>query len=145
MTWQADGIKKITRRTFVVGGAQLALAFVLFGRMFYLQVMEAEKYQTLADKNRISLKLLPPPRGAILDRNGVPFASNRKTFRAVVVAEETGGKLRKTLQNFGKLVPLEDEEYERILKEVKRKKSFVPVRPMRTSGILDNRFDCSKS
>ncbi len=128
MTWQADGIKKMTRRTFVVGGAQLALAFVLFGRMFYLQVMEAEKYQTLADKNRISLKLLPPPRGAILDRNGVPFASNRKTFRAVVVAEETGGKLRKTLQNFGKLVPLEDEEYERILKEVKRKKSFVPVR-----------------
>ena len=128
MTWQADGIKKITRRTFVMGGAQLALAFVLFGRMFYLQVLEADKYQTLADKNRISLKLLPPPRGAILDRNGVPFAVNRKIFRAVIVAEETGGKLRKTLQNFGKLVPLQKEEYERILKEIRRKKSFVPVR-----------------
>ena len=128
MTWQADGIKKITRRTFVMGGAQLALAFVLFGRMFYLQVLEADKYQTLADKNRISLKLLPPPRGAILDRNGVPFAVNRKIFRAVIVAEETGGKLRKTLQNFGKLVPLQEEEYERILKEIRRKKSFVPVR-----------------
>ncbi len=128
MTWQADGIKKITRRTFVMGGAQLALAFVLFGRMFYLQVLEADKYQTLADKNRISLKLLPPPRGAILDRNGLPFAVNRKIFRAVIVAEETGGKLRKTLQNFGKLVPLQEEEYERILKEIRRKKSFVPVR-----------------
>ncbi len=128
MTWQADGNKKITRRTFVMGGVQLLLAFTLFGRMFYLQVLEADKYQTLADKNRISLKLLPPPRGAILDRNGIPFAMNRKIFRAMIVAEETGGKLRKTLQNFGKLVPLQEEDYERILKEIKRKKSFVPVR-----------------
>lgn len=128
MTWQADGSKKITRRAFILGGAEIAAAFVLFGRMFYLQVIEADKYQTMADKNRIGVKLLPPPRGLILDRNGEPMATNRKTFRAVLVAEQAEGNLRKTLHNFGKLVPLQPEEYERILKEVRRKKAFVPVR-----------------
>ena len=128
MTWQADGVKKVTRRTFLMGGAQVALASILFGRMFYLQVVEADKYKMLADKNRIGLKLIAPPRGLILDCNEIPLAYNRKTFRSVIVAEDTNGNLRSTLMNFGKLVPVSDEEYERILKEIKQKRAFMSVR-----------------
>lgn len=128
MTWQADGVKKVTRRTFLMGGAQVALASILFGRMFYLQVVEADKYKMLADKNRIGLKLIAPPRGLILDCNDIPLAYNRKTFRSVIVAEDTNGNLRSTLMNFGKLVPVSDEEYERILKEIKQKRAFMSVR-----------------
>ena len=128
MTWQADGVKKVSRRTFLMAGAQIALASVLFGRMFYLQVIEADKYKMLADKNRIGLKLIAPPRGLILDRNDIPLAYNRKTFRSVIVAEDTNGNLRSTLLNLGKLVPLDEEEYERILKEIKQKRNFMSVR-----------------
>lgn len=77
MTWQADGVKKVTRRTFLMGGAQVALASILFGRMFYLQVVEADKYKMLADKNRIGLKLIAPPRGLILDCNDIPLSTLR--------------------------------------------------------------------
>lgn len=128
MSWQTEGTKKIAVRTLMLSGVFLCFALILFARMFFLQVIEADRYQTLADKNRVGVRLLPPLRGKILDRNGKQIAYNRKTFRAVVVAEETQGKLKQTLENFGKLVPLEDEEYIRVLKEVRQKKSFVPVR-----------------
>ena len=128
MSWQAEGIKKIGTRTILLSGIFCVLACVLIARMYYLQVIEADRYQTLADKNRVMVRLLPPLRGKILDRNGKPLAYNRKTFRAVIVAEETGGKLKKTLDNFRKLVALDEGEYKRVLKEVRRKKAFVPVR-----------------
>ena len=43
---------------------------VVYGRVNYLQVIEAERYLTLAEDNRINLRLLPPRRGHILDRMG---------------------------------------------------------------------------
>ena len=128
MTWQADGVKEITRRTFLMGGIQIALACVLFGRMFYLQVIEADKYKMLADKNRIGVRLIAPPRGLILDYNDIPLAYNRKAFRSVIVAEDTNGSVRSTLLNLSKLVPISDEEIERIVKEIKQKRSFMSVR-----------------
>jgi penicillin-binding protein 2 len=60
--------RAFTRRALVVGGAQATLFAVLAGRMYYLQVIEAERYATLAEDNRINLRLLPPPRGRIVDR-----------------------------------------------------------------------------
>ena len=33
----------------------------LFDPMYYLQVLESERYKTLAEENRINLRLLPPP------------------------------------------------------------------------------------
>ena len=48
-----------------MGGAQLGLFGVLVGRMYFLQVVERDKYATLAEENRINLRLLPPSRGLI--------------------------------------------------------------------------------
>ena len=62
-------------------GGNVALMSVLIGRMGYLQIFESEKYKTLAEDNRISLKLLSPLRGRILDRKGRPMAINKKNYR----------------------------------------------------------------
>ena len=128
MVWQADGIKKTKSRTWCLFGMMFLFSFLLFCRMFFLQVVEAEKYQTLADKNRIAVQFISAPRGIIYDRNGVALARNRKTFRAVITAEDTDGDVGKTLSLFQKLVPLKEDEVTRVLKEVRRKKSFIPVR-----------------
>ena len=58
--------------------------------MYYLQVMQADRYVMLADENRISIRLLAPPRGRIVDRFGVPLADNQPTYRVVLVAEQAG-------------------------------------------------------
>ena len=52
------------------------------------QVIEAERYATLAEDNRINLRLLPPPRGRIVDRFGVPLAVNQQNYRVVLVREQ---------------------------------------------------------
>ena len=128
MVWQADGVKKAKSRTWYLFGMMLLFSFLLFCRMFFLQVIESEKYRTMADKNRISVQLISAPRGIIYDRNGVALARNRKTYRAVITAEDTSGDVEKTLALFQKIVPLKEDEVKRILKDVRRKKSFVPVR-----------------
>ena len=46
---------------------------VVFQPIARLQVVEADRYQMLADENRINWRLLAPPRGRILDRFGEPL------------------------------------------------------------------------
>ena len=56
--------------------------------MYYLQILEANKYATLAEDNRINLRLIAPPRGRIVDRFGTPMALNQQNYRVVLVREQ---------------------------------------------------------
>ncbi|MBB4285555.1 penicillin-binding protein 2 [Roseospira goensis] len=126
MQKDGDRSKVFTRRVVLLAGGKALLVTLLGARMYYLQVMEAEKYRTLAEENRINMRLIPPPRGRIVDRFGIPVAVNRQNFRALVVAERTRD-LEQTLRTFAGLVPLTDYDHQRVLKESKRRRSFVPV------------------
>ena len=59
----------------------------LAGRLYYLQVVQADRFVMLSDENRINIRLLAPPRGHIVDRFGVAMATNEPTYRVEVVAE----------------------------------------------------------
>ncbi|MFM8799820.1 MAG: penicillin-binding protein 2, partial [Tagaea sp.] len=118
--------KMFSRRLALLAGGKLALFGVLVGRMYYLQVVEADKYRTMADDNRINLRLLAPPRGRILDRNGEVLADNQLNYRVVVVAEQTGS-VPATLDALAEIVSITDNERRRILREVARKRRFLPV------------------
>ena len=72
--------KTFTRRAALLGVGKLSLFGALIGRMYYLQVVEADQYRMLAEENRINVRLLPPPRGRILDRFGTELARNRPNF-----------------------------------------------------------------
>lgn len=115
-----------TRRTALIAGGQLALFGGLIGRMYYLQVIESDRYKVLADDNRISLRLLPPPRGRILDRYGQPIAINQLNYRVVVIPEQTGS-IPATLDALSEIVPITEFDRRRILREVARKRKFLPV------------------
>ena len=110
----------------MLAGGQSALLAMLAGRMYYLQVVEAERYQTLAEDNRINLRLLAPPRGRIIDRFGLALATNHLNYRVVLVAEQSPD-VEKTLDALAEIVELDDEARARILKEIARKRAFVPV------------------
>ena len=55
----------------------LVLIGVLGGRLFYLQLIEGDRNQQLAENNRIRLIAKPPERGRLFDRKGNIFASSR--------------------------------------------------------------------
>ncbi len=118
--------KLFTRRAAMLVAGQGGLTLALAGRMHYLQVIEAERYGILADENRISLRLLPPPRGLILDRFGREMAVNRQNFRVLVVREQTPD-LMQTLDALSLIIPLSDGDKRRIRREVDRKRAFMPV------------------
>jgi penicillin-binding protein 2 len=122
----ADRAKLLSRRAMLLAGGKVALLSALIGRMYYLQVIEAEKYKTLAEDNRISLRLLAPPRGRIMDRNGIAMAVNEQNYRVLIVAEQTES-LRATLDALSAIIPISDYERGRIQREVRRRRSFVPI------------------
>lgn len=118
--------RTFARRTALLAGGKALLLSTLVGRMYYLQVVESEKYAVLAEENRINLRLLPPPRGRIYDRFGVPIAVNDQNYRVVIIAEQTPD-LEATLSDLSQIIPLSESERARILRERARKRAFVPI------------------
>ena len=122
-----DKGKVLIRRSLIMALIKFLLLMVIISRLYYLQVYQADRYKTLADENRISTRLLIPPRGIIYDRNGEMIANNRQNFQALIVAEQTPN-VQETLNAFKKIMPLSEAEEEKIKKELKRKRSFVPIK-----------------
>ncbi len=119
--------KTFSRRLALLGGGQFVLASLLMGRMYYLQVLESDQYQMLAEENRISMRLLAPPRGLVLDRFGRELASNRQNYRVVLIAEQTNG-VTETLDRLARVIPIHPHQRRRVLREIKRKRPFVPIK-----------------
>ena len=121
-----DRIKTYKRRTAMLAGGQFLLLSTLVGRLYYLQVLQSDRYVMLADENRINIKLLQPPRGRILDRKGEALAINRLNYRVAMVSEHTQD-VTATLDAIASLIPLSERDYKRVLREVRHKRGFVPI------------------
>ena len=115
-----------TRRALIVGGVQIAALGVLAAKLYQVQVVEGDRYATLAESNRISARLLAPPRGRLLDRTGVVVAGNRLNWRALLIAEQTGD-VAATLDRFASVVPFADHDRTRVERELRRHRRFIPV------------------
>jgi penicillin-binding protein 2 len=115
-----------TRRALLVGVAQGAILAVLAGRLGWLQISQGEKYKTLAENNRINIKILPPSRGPIVDRFGVPLAINVQDFQ-VLVTPDQAGDVRHALQLLRRHIPIEDRDIRRVLRESKNNSPYIPI------------------
>lgn len=122
-----DKGKVLIKRAAIMVAINFFVMLIIIFRLYYLQVFQADRYKTLADRNRISTRILIPHRGIIYDRNNVPLAVNQQNFQALIIAEQTTS-VDETLQAFNKIMPLTDGEIEKIKKDLKRNKSFVPIK-----------------
>ncbi len=115
-----------TRRALLLGGAQAALLAALAGRLYQLQVVETERFASLADDNRINLRLLPPSRGLIFDRSGQPLAVNRNNFRAMV-ASDRGRGADILIDRLDQILTLGEADRIRLLRELRRSRNSQPA------------------
>lgn len=122
-----DKGKTLLQRTLIMAAAVFGMLMFLIARLYYLQVYQGDKYLMLADENRISTRVLVPPRGSVFDRNGVVLATNEQNFQALIVAEQTPS-VDMTLQNFKKIIPLDDEEENKIKEKILYNRKFLPVK-----------------
>ena len=73
----------ITRRSRILLYVAFAAFALLLGRLYWLQVVESERYRNLAENNRLRLRTVRAPRGLILDRKGRAIAETQGSFDLV--------------------------------------------------------------
>ncbi|MCH9764455.1 MAG: penicillin-binding protein 2 [Alphaproteobacteria bacterium] len=102
------------RRALLIGAGQVAGFGLLSGRLYQLQVLEGQFYAPLAENNRISIQLLAPVRGRILDRKGAVLADNEEQFGLSVIPALTQD-LERTLAQISEIVPLSAAQQKKLI------------------------------
>ena len=115
-----------TRRALAVLAGQTAVLGLLSARLYQVQVTEGRRYATRARQNSISLRMIAPVRGRILDRGGVVLAGNKQAWRALLIAEQSHD-IDRTLDRFSRIVPLDTRARARIRRDVAQNRRFIPV------------------
>ena len=90
----------------MVGAAfVLILAAILLTRLFYMQVVQHERYHLLAENNRIALVPVSPNRGFIVDRNEQILADNYSAFTVEINVDKVRDS-KKTIADIGQLIEI---------------------------------------
>ncbi len=126
MAGNTEKSRIFTRRAVLIGGAQGALFSILAGRLYYLQVVQGAEYHQMAEENRINLRMIAPPRGRILDRDGVALAMNDQTYRVILLPEQVTD-LQDVLVKLDPYVKIDDADRKRIEREMKERNGFNAV------------------
>jgi penicillin-binding protein 2 len=114
------------RRAFLLGGVTGAGLLALGARLVDLQILEADRFKVLSEHNEFEFRLTPPPRGLILDRNGVVLASSRPAFRLLVATDENVD-IDKTLADLALLVPMDEAHRARLANDIANAPRRAPV------------------
>ncbi|MDD4754121.1 MAG: peptidoglycan glycosyltransferase, partial [Desulfitobacteriaceae bacterium] len=71
----------------------IALVFALLeGRLFYLQIVKADTYETLAEKNKFRIVSIPARRGNVLDRDMEVLAASKPVFTISIISPNNTDK-----------------------------------------------------
>jgi penicillin-binding protein 2 len=114
------------RRAFLLGGVAGAGLLALSGRLLQLQVIETGRYKSLSESNQYNFRMITPPRGRIVDRNGVELASNRPNFRLLLLKDQTKDP-KATLALASQVIDIPPDRQRQLLREIADGPRFVPV------------------
>ena len=115
------------RRALLAGGFATLGVLGLAGRLMQLQLVDNTRYRQLSASNQFNYRLVPPPRGRILDRNGVELAANRPTFRLLVSRDEVGGDVDPTLDAVSSIITIPMEKRKALMREFGQAGRYIPV------------------
>jgi penicillin-binding protein 2 len=116
-----------TRRSIGIGAGMTAVFAVLAGRLYQLQIRDGDQYMVEAEDNRVSERLIAPPRGRIMDRFGVELANSRRNYRVLLVSEQATEGVQAALDTIAKVILLSDQQKKKIIHDIAMNKKFVPV------------------
>ena len=119
---QIYAFRSVLAVIFVLG---LTIALVI--RLYHLQVVNFEHYQTLSDKNRMQLQPIAPNRGLIYDRNGVLLADNKPIF-SVVIIPEYSPNIDESIASIQAIIDISPEQIKRFKKRMLRsRRPYQPI------------------
>lgn len=123
------------RRTF---SSRVLIAFLfvvlmvlgLVSRLFYLQVIQYETYNTKSDQNRVQLQPVAPTRGLIYDTNGVLLADNRPSHNLTLLREQVGD-IEETIAELRTKLDISDYDVERFYKRLNQRRRPYETVPLK--------------
>jgi penicillin-binding protein 2 len=115
------------RRALLFGGFATLGVVGLSARLMKLQLLDNSRYSQLSASNQFNYRLVPPPRGRILDRDGVELASNRPTFRLLVSRDEVGGDVDPTLDAVSSIITISADRRKALMREFNQAGRYIPV------------------
>ncbi len=120
----------LLRRRALVAWVVAALAMGLIAlRSFYLQVPRHDDFSHRAETNRTAVLPVVPPRGRIVDRNGVVLADNLATFSLEITPARTED-LDATIQAVSEIIDVSARDIRRFRRLVAESRRFdsLPLR-----------------
>ena len=117
-------------RLAIASGIVLFAFFLLFARVFGLQVVQHEYYRTLAEANRISIVPIVPNRGIIVDRNGVLLAHNYSAYTLEITPSKVDD-LDALIDELSTVIEIAPKDRRRFKKLAEESKGFESL-PIRT-------------
>ncbi len=104
----------------------LILASILLGRLFYMQVVQHQRYHLLAENNRIALVPIAPNRGLIVDRNEQILAENFSAYTVEIVVDKIHD-IKNSIAEVGKLIEITPGQVSRFKKLLAESHEFETV------------------
>lgn len=122
-----NGVEKRLKGFFVI---VILCVAVILARLWYLQIVKGDEFARLADGNRMRQLRVLPPRGNILDRNGVTLVRSKSSFTVALVP---GGLPRDSADTFSLLCEILQISHEELEEAVEKGRGYPyePVRIMR--------------
>lgn len=106
--------------------AVLAAFFLLFIRMFHLQIIEGEEYRRLSESNCIRIQNIDPPRGLIYDSKGELIVDNRPSFD-ICITPKDAKPIEETFSRLAALTMIPAKEMEERFVKQQGLPSYSPV------------------
>lgn len=106
----------------------IALGMVI-SRLVWLQVVKYDYFSELSQGNRIRLEPVPPNRGLILDRNGMPLATNAPSYQLELTREQVED-IDGTLAGIADLNLIDKADIPTLKRDIRGRRSFdaVPIK-----------------
>jgi penicillin-binding protein 2 len=106
------------------------LTVVLFSMLaisfWYLQVVQHDRFQEMADNNHQRTLPLRAPRGVLFDRDGRVLVENRHSYSISIVREQTKD-INRTISMLASVLGLEESSVREIVERHRREPSYRPI------------------
>ena len=125
-SFDAVSIEVLSKRLRTVTILVILIISILVLRLWFLQILQGNKYRVQSENNRIHLQKVPPFRGLIFDRDGELLVDNRPSYNLYIIPEDIQDKNR-LVKSLDSLVDLPPSLVNGRLEKSSRLYSFKPI------------------
>ncbi|MGH9795364.1 MAG: penicillin-binding protein 2, partial [Candidatus Acidiferrales bacterium] len=124
--WFENDRKLPSGKLTAVSWTIVGLTLVMLSGYWKLQVIDAQRYQEMADRNRIRSMPIAAPRGRMFDRNGFKLVDNYPGF-AVLLLRDDAKEVDRHLPAIAEGLGLDVADLQRRLEESRDAADYKPL------------------